>query len=167
MNSNESGVAKQLRISQATGRLESKKKMKFTAYAELDRIIFEHYLAFADEPRSLSYKDAFGRIHNDEFNRFDFIEYDIRSGEYYYDDAYLFGVDLNGGAEYQREAIWERNLENLKAGTLGDPTKSATLLRYWQAQEREHYPHARENVEYFSELVESEVTAYGQDIGQL
>lgn len=167
MNSNESGIAKQLRISQATGRLESKKKMKHTAYAELDRIIFEHYLAFADEPRSLSYKDAFGRIHNDEFNRFDFIEYDIRSGEYYYDDAYLFGVDLNGGAEYQREAIWERNLENLKAGTLGDPASSTTLLRYWQAQEREHYPHARENVEYFRELVESEVSVYGQDVGQL
>ena len=124
--------------------------MKHTAYADMDRLIFEQYLAFADEPRSLAYRDAYGRIHNSEFNRYDFIEFDIISGEYYYDDAYLFSVDLNAGAEYQREALWERNLENLKAGTLGDPTDPITLLRYWQCQERAHYPHARENVEYFS-----------------
>ncbi len=146
---NESGVARQLRISQASGRLESKKKMKHTAYAELDRIIFSLYLAFADEPRRLSYKDAYGRIHSAEFNRFDFIEYDSTRGEFYYDDDYLFTVDLNGGSEYQREALWQRNLENLKAGTLGDPSSPITLLRYWQCQERAHYPYARENVEYF------------------
>ena len=152
--SHESGYAKQLRISQATGRLESKRKMKENAYAALDRIIFSLYLAFADEPRRLSYKDAYGRIHAAEFNRYDFIEYDTLSGEYYYDDAYLFSVDRNEGAEYQREALWERNLENLKAGTLGDPTSPVTLLRYWQCQERAHYPYARENVEYFKQAAE-------------
>ena len=162
---NESGYARQLQISQASGRLESKKKMKHTAYAMLDRLIFEHYLAFADEPRELSYKDAYGRIHNAEFNRYDFVEYDIKSGRYFYDDTYVFSVDQNGGAEYQREALWERNLENLRSGSLGDPQSPATLLRYWQSQERAHYPHARENVEYFTDLVrggiETEVNALG------
>ena len=148
----ESGYAKQLRISQASGRLESKKKMKHTAYARIDRIIFSLYLAFADEPRTLSYKDAYGRIHEAEFSRYDFIEYDHKHGKYFYDDAYLFSVDLNGGNEYQREALWQRNLENLKAGTLGDPSSPVTLLRYWQCQERAHYPYARENVEYFTEV---------------
>ena len=148
----ESGYAKQLRISQASGRLESKRKMKHTAYARIDRIIFSLYLAFADEPRTLSYKDAYGRIHESEFTRYDFIEFDPKKGEYFFDDAYLFSVDLGGGNEYQREALWQRNLENLKAGTLGDPNDSATLLRYWQCQERAHYPHARENVEYFTDI---------------
>ena len=152
----ESGYARQLKISQASGRLESKKKMKHTAYAKIDRLIFEQYLAFADEPRKLIFRDAYGKIHNSEFNRHDFIEYDIATGEYYYDDAYLFSVDLNGGAEYQRETLWERNLENLKAGTLGDPSKNVTLLRYWQCQERAHYPHARENVEYFTLALKEE-----------
>lgn len=160
--SNESGYSRQLKISQATGRLESKRKMKHTAYANVDRIIFEQYLAFADEPRSLVYKDAYGRIHNAEFNRYDFIEYDISTGEYYYDDSYLFSVDLNAGSEYQREALWQRNLENLKAGTLGDPSKTETLLRYWQCQERAHYPHARENVEYFTLAKEMEGAKYEQ-----
>ena len=118
----ESGYARQLKISQASGRLESKRKMKHTAYADMDRLIFEQYLAFADEPRALAFRDAYGRIHNSEFNRYDFIEFDFISGEYYYDDAYLFSVDLNAGAEYQREALWERNLENLRQARL------ATLL---------------------------------------
>ncbi len=148
----ESGYAKQLRINQASGRLESKKKMKHTAYARMDRIIFALYLAFADEPRTLSYKDAYGRIHESEFSRYDFIEFDPIRNKYFYDDAYLFTVDLNSANEYQRESLWQRNLENLKAGTLGDPSSPATLLRYWQCQERAHYPHARENVEYFSDM---------------
>ena len=158
---NESGVAKQLRISQARGRLESKRRMKEAAYAELDRIVFLLFLAFADEPRRLSYKDAYGRIHSAEFNRYDFIEYDVRSGEYYFDDGYLFSVDQNEGTQYERDAIWQRNLENLKAGTLGDPTSAVTLLRYWQCQERAHYPHARENVEYFTDALEREEAGYG------
>lgn len=161
-NANESGYAKQLRISQATGRLDSKRKMKYTAYAHLDRIIFRLYLAFADEPRALAYKDAYGRIHEAEFNRYDFIEYDLLKGEYYYDDDYLFSVDLNGGAEYQREALWQRNLDNLKAGTLGNPESNITLLRYWQCQERAHYPHARENVEYFLNALEEERRSMGE-----
>ena len=148
----ESGYAKQLRINQASGRLESKKKMKYAAYARIDKIIFSLYLAFADEPRRLSYKDAYGRIHESEFSRYDFIELDPIKNKYFYDDAYLFSVDLNSGNEYQREALWQRNLENLKAGTLGDPASPATLLRYWQCQERAHYPHARENVEYFTDM---------------
>lgn len=153
---NESGYARQLQISQATGRLESKRKMKHTAYADMDRLIFELYLAFADEPRSLAYKDSYGRIHDAKFSKYDFLEYDGSCGGYYYDDAYLFSVDLNGGAEYQREALWQRNLENLTSGALGNPESPITLLRYWQAQERAHYPHARENVEYFSLAVENE-----------
>ncbi len=154
-NSNESGYARQLRISQSSGRLESKKKMKHTAYAKLDRIIFEHYLAFADEPRQLDFKDSFGRVQNTCFNKYDFLVFDADAGSFRYDDTYLFSVDLNGGSEYQREALWQRNLENLTAGTLGDPTAVPTLLRYWQCQERAHYPFARENVEYFTELISS------------
>ena len=130
--------------------------MKHTAYAELDRLIFEHYLAFADDPRMLYHKDAYGRVHETVFDRRDFIELDPLTGLYYYDDSYLFSIDLNGGSEYQREALWQRNLENLEAGTLGDKSDPKTLLRYWQCQQRAHYPHARENVEYFSALAGEE-----------
>lgn len=149
-HANESGYASEIRIRQASGRLESKRKMKHTAYAELDRLIFRHFLAFADEPRRLSYRDAYGRIHNAVFNRYDFLEYDPKTGRYTYDDGYLFSIDPNGGIEGRREELWAKNLENLQAGALGDPSDPLTLLRYWQCQERAHYPYARENVEYFT-----------------
>ena len=157
-NSAVSGRAKQLQVEQAAGRLESKRRMKQSAYSELDRIMFEYYLAYADEPREIAYKDAYGRTHNSQFNRYDFIEFDEETGEYYYDDGYLFSIDQNGAVEQQRELLWEKNLENLKSGTLGDPSAPITLLRYWQNQERAHYPHARENVEYFRSLLEGEDT---------
>ncbi len=155
-SSAQSGKAKQLQVEQAAGRLESKRRMKQACYADIDRIIFEYYLAYADEPREIAYKDAYGRTHNARFNRYDFVELDVTTGEYYYDDGYLFSIDLNGGVEQQREQLWEKNLENLKAGTLGNPEAPITLLRYWQNQERAHYPHARENVEYFRALLEGE-----------
>lgn len=154
-HANESGYASEIRIRQASGRLESKRKMKHTAYAELDRLIFRHFLAFADEPRRLSYRDAYGRIHNAVFNRYDFLEYDPKTGRYEYDDGYLFSIDPNGGIEGRREELWAKNLENLQAGALGDPSDPLTLLRYWQCQERAHYPYARENVEYFTNAQES------------
>ena len=154
----ESGIAKQLRIKQATGRLESKKRMKEAAYAAINRLIFIHYLAFSDEKKPLCYKDAFGKIHTSVFNRYDFIEQDTASGECRYFDKYLFSVDRNEGADYDRAALWERNLENLRSGTLGDVNDPATLLRYWQAQQRVHYPYAKENAEYFKAEIESKAS---------
>lgn len=148
----ESGYARQLKISQAATRLETKRRMKYLAYSEIYRLVFEHYLAFADEPRPLSYKDALGRIHTPAFDKRNFIE--ISQSGYHYCDAYLFSVDLNSGNEYTREMLWERNLSNLQSGTLGDKTDPVTLLRYWQSQERAHYPYARENVEYFKAIIE-------------
>ena len=152
-NYQESGYARQLKIAQSTGRLQSKKKLKGIAYTSLDRLIFEHYLAFSDEVRNLSVKDGFNNIRSEIFDRYDFLIFDTVKGMLRYNDSFLFGIDENGGADYEREAIWERNLENLKAGTLGDPQDPRTLLRYWQLQERSHYPHARENAEYFSAQV--------------
>ncbi len=151
--SNESGYSRQIRVRQAAGRLESKRRMKYTAYAALDRLIFEHYLAYADEPRRLTYTDCFGVRHRTSFNRYDFLEFDPESQSYYYDDGYLFSVDLSAGPEQSREDMWEKNLQNLQAGTLGDPSDPATLLRYWQNQERSHYPFARENVAYFLDMI--------------
>ena len=160
-----SGYAKQVQVEQAAGRLESKRKMKQTAYAEIDRILFEYYLAFADEDRPISYKDAFGKQKNAVFNRYDFIVYRPETGKYEYNDDFLFSVDLGGGVEQRREELWQKNLENLTAGTLGDPSDPATLLHYWLCQERARYPYAKENVEYFRARIketEEKGGAYGE-----
>lgn len=154
-SSAQSGKAKQLQIQQATGRLESKRRMKNAAYAQLDHIIFQYYLAYSDEPRPAAYVDGLGRVQNATFNRYDYIKRD-EAGEYYYDDEYLFSADASVDPEQSREYIWELNLNNFKNGMLGDPTSPETMLRYWLNQERAHYPHARENVEYFKALIEQQ-----------
>lgn len=149
----ESGYARELKIARASSRLESKKRMKYLSYCRLYELIFKHYLAFADEPRRFSYRDTFGRVHFSEFNRYDFIERD-NEGNYYYDDSYLFTVDRNADTQYQSESLWETNLLNLERGTLGNKDDPMALLRYWQLQDKAHYPYARENVEYFQDLID-------------
>ncbi len=146
-----SGKAKQIQIEQASGRLESKRRMKQSAYAEIDRLIFEYHLAYADEPRHYIWEDSHGYLHDGAFDRYDFL-LPKENETYRYDDYYLFSADQNTPPEQQREALWLRNLENLKAGTLGDPANPMTLLRYWQCQERSRYPFARDHVEHFQAL---------------
>jgi len=111
------------------------------------------------------YKDAFGKQKNAIFNRYDFIVYRPETGKYEYNDEFLFSVDLGGGVEQQREELWKRNLENLQAGTLGDPADPATLLHYWLSQERARYPYAKENVEYFRARIQ-ENTKKGEEHGE-
>lgn len=153
----ESGYARQLKISRASSRLETKKRMKQLAYCRLYELIFRHYLAFADEPRRFAYQDNYGKIYYTEFNRRDFIEQG-KDGSYYYDDSYLFTVDNNVNSQYQIESLWEINLNNLERGTLGNKDDPMTLMRYWQLQDKAHFPHARENLEYFQELLNKGVT---------
>ena len=152
-NSAKSGVAKQLQIAQAQGRLDSKRKMKNALYAELDKTIFQYYLAYADEPRPASWRDAQGRWQNTYFNRYDFVRYDTDTGEYYYDDEYLFSTDTSVDLESSREFLWQENRQNFQMGAYGPPNLPQTLLIFWQNMERAHYPHARDNVERLQEEI--------------
>ena len=148
----QSGKAKQLQIQQAAGRLESKRRMKNAAYADIDRIIFEYYLAYADEPRPAAYKDSMGMIQNAVFNRYDFIERDD-NGQYYYNDQFLFSADATIDIENSRESLWEQNRLNFQLGAYGNPALPQTLLVYWLNMDRAHYPFAAENVERIREEV--------------
>ena len=150
-----SGVAVQLHITRSISRLESKRRLKYSAYSELYHVIACYYLAFYDGEMELSFRDAEGCVHNSVFRKSDFAEGSEEEG-YHLCLNYIFGVDLNLGGEYTKEALWEKNLQNLKAGTLGNPEDTRTLLRYWQFQESASYPYARENVKYFKNLIEKE-----------
>lgn len=149
-----SGVSRQLQVNQSAGRLASKRKMKNAAYAELDRVLFELYLAFADEPRMLTWKDGAGRVHNSVFNRYDFLEQD-KMGEWYFEDGYLFSCQSQAENGYDRQTLWQEIRKNLAEGAFGDPTQPETLLIFWQNMERAHYPFARENVERLEESIAS------------
>lgn len=151
----QSGKAKQIQVNQSAGRLDSKRKMKNAAYAEIDEVIFLYYLAYADEPRAMSYVDSMGRLQNAQFNRYDFIERD-ENGEYYYNTQYLFGTDPTGDVEQSRETIWSENRLNFQNGCYGNPQKLETLLIFWQQMERHHYPDARDMVERIRGIIEAQ-----------
>ena len=148
----QSGKAKQLQIQQAAGRLDSKRQMKNAAYAEIDQIIFQLYLAYADEPRVYSYKDSFGRWQNIVFRRHDFIERD-EAGQYYYNDEFMFSADATVDIDKQRELIWQENRANFQMGAYGDPATPEAQLIYWQNNKAARYPFAHDNVERLKEII--------------
>lgn len=165
-SSAQSGVAKQMQINQASGRLESKRRMKNHAYAEIYEIIFQYYLAYADEPRPISYKDALGKLQNVEFNRYAFIERD-EAGEYYYNDEYLFSADTASDLEQFKQYHWEQSMNLFRIGAFGDPNSIQARLTYWRNLERAHYPYARAMVEECEAQMEDEIMALNQQIGDL
>ena len=154
----QSGKAKQLQINQAAGRLDSKRRMKNAAYADIDKIFFQLYLAYADEPRPAVLIDANGTRHNIEFNRYDFLVRD-EAGEWYYDDRYLFSTDATIDIEDSRVTLWEENLKAFQMGAYGNPQDPSTLLIYWRNMERAHYPYARENVERLEAQIAQQMAA--------
>ena len=154
-SSAQSGKAKQIQVQQAAGRLDSKRQMKNAAYAEIDQIIFQYYLAYADEPRPAAYTDAQGKTQNCMFNRYDFLERDD-AGEWYYNDEYLFSADASIDVDKQRETLWQENRQNFQAGAYGNPQDLETLLIFWQNMERTHYPFAHDNVERIKMTIEKQ-----------
>ena len=167
-SSAQSGKAKQLQIQQAAGRLDSKRQMKNAAYAEMDEIIFQYFLAYADEPRPATYRDANGNLQNYMFNRYDFIERD-EAGEYYYNDQYLFKADASADAERSRDFLWQENRLNFQSGAYGDPAIPQTQLIFWQNMEKAHYPWANDNVERIKAEIQrqNEIAQYQQQIAMM
>ena len=167
-SSAQSGKAKQLQIQQAAGRLDSKRKMKHAAYAEIDKIIFQYYLAYADEPRPATFKDSNGMRQNVAFNRYDFVERD-EAGEYYYNDEFLFSADATVDENRQRELLWQENRQNFQQGAYGPPEQPQSLLIFWLNMERAHYPWAHDNVERIRDEIarQNEIAQYQEQIRAL
>lgn len=150
-----SGVAKQTQAMQSSGRLDSKRKMKNYAWSQLDKIMFELLLAFADEPRPAAYVDNFGQTQEVSFSRYDFLVQD-EDGKWYYDDCYLFSADASADISTDRATLWAENLANFEKGTYGDPADPNTQLMYWLNQQKAHYPFAQDNVERIKKVIEQQ-----------
>lgn len=142
-NTATSGTAKEFAAAQAAGRLESKRVMKDAAYAALFEAMFKFKLAYADEPRPVLARDMNGDTVYEEFNRYDFLEQD-KTGEWYWNDQFLFSCDTTAPLANNREAMWQETRTNLQSGAFGDPTDLQTLILYWTKMEQLHYPGSSE-----------------------
>jgi hypothetical protein len=154
-NTAKSGIAKQQQAAQSAGRLDSKRQLKNAAWARIDRIMFELYLAFADETRPTAYRDAYGNVQESRFCRYDYLVRDA-DGSFYYDDEYLFSADASADISTQRELLWQENRLNFEKGAYGDPADMRTQLTFWLNMMRAHYPFAQDNVERIRERIAEE-----------
>lgn len=137
-----SGKAKEFATAQTAGRLQSKRIMKNTAYADLFELMFKFYLAYADEPRTYVTQDANGDDKYMTFNRHDFIEQD-EAGQYYYNDRYLFSTDSAANLSTNREAMWQETRNNYTSGTMGNPQDIQTQISFWTIMSNLDYPTAK------------------------
>ena len=145
-----SGKAKEFAAAQSAGRLESKRRMKDAAYAQLFEAMFKFKLAYADEPRPVIARDIHGDTEYGVFNRYDFLEQDA-AGQWRWIDDFLFSCDTSAPLASNREAMWQETRMNLQTGAFGDPADLKTLILFWTKMEMLHYPGAAETRSYLEE----------------
>lgn len=145
-----SGKAKEFSAAQAAGRLESKRVMKHAAYAQLFEAMFKFKLAYADEPRTVTGRSPKGDTRYEVFDRYDFLCRDD-SGNWYWNDRFLFSCDTSASLAANREAMWQETRLNLREGAFGDPRDPETLILFWGKMAELHYPCAEETRRYLEE----------------
>lgn len=137
----ESGKAKQVAAAQAAGRMESKRRMKDSAYADLYQLMFKFLLAYCDEKRTYSRMKPNGEYVKGQFSRYNYLDGEI--GNVYYNDRFLFSVDDASTLATNRTAMWQETTNNLISGALGNPADPQTLLLYWNIMKGLNYPLAK------------------------
>lgn len=153
-----SGKAKEYSAAMAAGRFESKRVMRQAAYARIFELMFKYMLAYADEPRPITFKNFKGEVDYEEFNRYDFLEQDSE-GNWYWNDQFLFSCDTAGPLANNREAMWQETRMNLQTGAFGPPQETETLILFWTKMELLHYPGAAETKQYLEQKREREQKA--------
>lgn len=151
-----SGSAKQVAVQQSAGRLESKKMMKRSCYADIYEVMAKFLIAFADEPRPVRSVDEKNAPLFEVFSRYDFLAKD-KAGEWYYDLDFVFSVDNASALAQNREALWQETRMNLTQGAFGDPNNPRTLLTFWSVMEALHYPSANMIKKQFETEVQNQL----------
>ena len=137
----ESGKAKQVSAAQAAGRMESKRRMKDAAYADLYKLMFKFLLAYCDEKRTFARMKPNGEYVKGQFSRYNYL--DGEPGKVYYNDRFLFSVDDASTLSTNRTAMWQETTNNLVSGALGNPADPQTLMLYWNMMKGLNYPLAK------------------------
>ena len=159
------GKAKEFAAAQTAGRLESKRTMRDAAWAALFEAMFKFRLAYTDEPVPIRREDPEGRIIFETFSRYDFLEQD-ETGEWYWNDAFLFSVDTSTPLAQNRDAMWQETRLNLQTGAFGDPGNLETLILFWRKMEQLHYPDAGQTKMYLEQQLERQRQMQAQMMAQ-
>ncbi len=135
------GTAKQYAINQAAGRLESKRTLKNEAYANLYELMFKFWLAYADTDEEITTVGPGGETDHERLNRHEFLKIDS-SGEFYWDDEFIFETDPTSTLMANREAMWAQTDQKLQSQAFGPLGELETLRTYWTFMKASGYPNA-------------------------
>lgn len=131
-----SGVAKQIQVQQASGRLMSKQYNKFEAYKELFEVMFEFYLAFYDEKRPFVVKDQEGNESSQMFDKYAFLMRDS-AGELYYNTDFIFSADSAQSLPKDKIFIFNQAKEMASTGLIDKN-------QFWMIMESINFPQAKQ-----------------------
>ena len=87
----------------------------------------------------------------DLFDKRFFVE-ENDNGEVYYDDEFVFSVDVSGTLANDRQAMWQETRSNFESGAYGDPTQLDTLEMYWTTMNKLHYPCDQDALKLISQI---------------
>ena len=146
-----SGIAKQIQVQQASGRLRSKEANKFAAFKQLYETLFEFKLAFYDELRPFVTKDADGKDSYGNFNKYDFLVRD-KAGELYYNTDFIFSADAGTGLPRDKMWLFGQANEQLKYGAFNPTPASVT---FWTQMVAQKYPNAKGILDSINKQMES------------
>ena len=136
-----SGAAKQYQINQAAGRLDSKRTLKNEAYAKLYETMFKFWLAFSDNASEITSVDKDGNATYETLDRKEFLRIDP-SGEFYWDDEFIFETDPTSTLMQNREMMWNQTDMKLQSGAFGPVGDLETAKAYWTIMKANGYPNA-------------------------
>ena len=126
--------------------------MKDFAFSKLYEYMFKFMLAFDDEPRPYVEENLNGDREYKLFDKKLFIDRDA-DGNYYYDDDFVFSIDISGTLANDRQAMWQETRSNFESGGFGDPKQLDTLKMYWTTMKKLHYPGSEDALVLINERI--------------
>lgn len=136
-----SGTAKRISVSQAAGRLESKRVMKNRMWGEMYRVMFEMWLLFSDDEMCVHGENPLDGEYR-TISKWDFLRRDA-GGQLYWNDEFLFGVETEGANPADRTAMQERIRSDFQAGMYGEPKLVDSRIRMWKMMSKYGAPGAK------------------------
>ena len=136
-----SGKAKELSAAQSAGRLESKQRMKVSAYGEIYRKEFKFLLAYADETQHYVKYTNDGDILELSFNRYMFLKKNKETGKLYWDDNFIIRAD-NASLISNKQEMWQIMTQQFMAGAIGNPQDPVVMKLYWSIMKQLQFPFA-------------------------
>lgn len=134
-----SGKAKQIAAVQSAGRIESLRVMKAAAFAGVYELVLKYLLAFSDEPRKFTKVLPDGKVEQQAWNKYMFLDKD-KHGNVYYRDDFTFNSDPAATLSQDRVSMWQETQDKFMAGAFGPTNDSRVLLLFWNILAQLQYP---------------------------